>query len=391
MEDRVNNYDPQDPGAGTTPGGSPNAGNGMNGNGAPGPGGNYNNGNMYRPPQGRPPKKNHTAVIVIAVIMALLLGFLMFIGFIGRIFTTAVGTLGTTGTASEEDVLNFSSPYIAELTVSGVIQGDSGSLYDDATYHHAWTLQKIKQLQEDSLNQGLILFVNTPGGGVYESDEIYLALQEYKKKTGRPVYSYMASQATSGGYYISAPADKIIANRNCWTGSIGVTLGTMYDISGFLKKHGVKTVTIDSGANKSMGSMTEELTKEQKEILQSLVDEAYDQFTGIVAKGRKMDLKKVKKLADGRIYTAKQAKENGLIDEVGTHESAVNDMKKKFELDGAELQRIDYPESDSFLRTLLDSIAASKKSSMENEIGQLKALMDGNKKFTVAYISEIQK
>lgn len=101
-----------------------------------------------------------------------------------------------------------------------------------------------------------------------------------------------------GGYYVSAGCDKIIANRNCWTGSIGVTLGTMYDVSELLDNLGIKTQTITSGANKAMGSSVEPMTKEQKQIYQSMVAEAYEQFTEIVAEGRNMSLSKVKKLAD---------------------------------------------------------------------------------------------
>ena len=113
-----------------------------------------------------------------------------------------------------------------------------------------------------------------------------MKLKEYKEKTKRPVYAYMGSMAASGGYYISAPADMIFANRNCWTGSIGVTIGTLYDLSGFLERHGIKAVTIASGRNKSMGSIVDPLTDEQRRIFQSLVDEAYDQFVNIVAEER---------------------------------------------------------------------------------------------------------
>lgn len=110
----------------------------------------------------------------------------------------------------------------------------------------------------------MILFVNSPGGGVYESDELYLKIKEYQEQTECPVYAVMGSMAASGGYYISAPADKIVANRNTWTGSIGVTIGTLYDISGLLEQYGVKTETITAGRNKAMGSSVEPMTEEQE-------------------------------------------------------------------------------------------------------------------------------
>ena len=351
-----------------------------------------NNGPVYTPPRmpDRKPPKRHTGLVILAVALAILFLFGSVFSVVLRLFSSPL--LGRSSSRSGDDSLNFSSPYIAELSVNGVIQGDgSENLMDQATYHHTWTVEKIKALENDSNNRGLIMYVNTPGGGVYESDELYFAIKEYKEKTGRPVYSYMASQATSGGYYISAPCDKIFANRNCWTGSIGVTIGSFYDITGLLKKYGIKTVTIDSGANKSMGSYTEEMTDEQKKILQSLVDEAYEQFVGIVSEGRHMDVDKVKKLADGRIYTAKQAKKNGLIDEIGTFDDAVKEMKKTYELEGCTVQELKYPQKDSLLRDLLQSLSEMKKSDAETELEALRALMGENGKFSVTYLASIER
>ena len=348
------------------------------------------NGQYYQNGQ-YPKKKSKVSVIipVIAIILAVLFLFSSIFTVVLRLFSGSIP--GTRG-ASSDDSLHFSSPYIAELSVNGVIQGDTtDSLTSQATYHHSWTVNKIKALKADTNNKGLIMYVNTPGGAVYEADELYLAIKDYKETTGRPVYSYMASEAASGGYYISAPCDQIIANRNCWTGSIGVTIGTLYDITGLLKKYGVKTVSIHAGKNKAMGSYTEELTEEQQDILQSLVDEAYEQFVGIVAEGRNMDLKEVKKLADGRIYTAKQAKANGLIDEIGTFDEAVQKMKKKYELEGCTVQNITYPKKDSFLLDLLQSASLLKSDDADSELDRLQALMDKNGKFSVTYLAAIDR
>lgn len=347
-----------------------------------------NNGNW----QNRPPKKKSSVIPIIAVVLAIILLFCVVFSFVLRAFSGGLmRRYGLSGSGNTQDELDYNYPYIAVLGVNGTIEGDSGSELYSQTYHHSWMLKKISQLKADSNNRGLIMTVNTPGGGVYESDELYLAIKDYQESTGRPVYSYMKSQATSGGYYISAPCDKIYANRNCWTGSIGVTIGTLYDITGLLEKYGVKTVTIDSGANKSMGSSTNELTEEQQDILQSLVDEAYEQFVGIVAEGRKMDVKDVKKLADGRIYTARQAKKNGLIDEVGTYDEAVEDMKKRFELESCLVNTIEYKNTEPLLQRLLMEAAEIGKSKTDTELDGLKSLMDQNGKFTVTYMSEIQK
>jgi protease IV len=269
------------------------------------------------------------------------------------IFQYGMARLDPLGNQGKDYAAN--TPYIGILYIEGVImdnQTDSFGL--PVGYQHQWTLSQIDDLIADDKNTGLILFVNSPGGGVYESDELYLKLKEYKEVTGRPVYSAMGSMAASGGYYISAAADKIVANRNCWTGSIGVTIGTFYDISEFLANNGVKSVTITSGANKAMGSMTKPMTTEQLAIFQALVDESYDQFTGIVAEGRKMDLNLVRKLADGRIYTAKQALALGLIDGIGTLDETITDMQTTYDLNDSEAIDITY-QDDSFLGRMLSS------------------------------------
>ncbi len=370
-------------------------------------GGNYyngqQNGNYYGGQQGggwnrgagyyrQQPKKKSSVVPVIVIILAVILLFFTVFSFTLRMLSGNILKMYGAGTGTgQDDDINYSLPYIGVLPVEGTIQSDSGSALYEGTYHHEWTLKKIEQLKEDSNNRGLVIAVNTPGGGVYESDELYLAIKDYKETTGRPVYSYMESQATSGGYYISAPCDKIMANRNCWTGSIGVTIGTIYDFTGLMEKYGVKSVTITAGDNKAMGSSTEKLTREQKEILQSLVDEAYEQFVGIVAEGRGMKVEDVKELADGRLYTAKQAKENGLIDEVCTYDEAVDDMKTRFELGSCAVHEIKYKNSDPLLYRLLMQTAEIGKDKSVTELDGLKSLMDQNGKFKVTYLSEIQK
>ena len=211
--------------------------------------------------------------------------------------------------------------YIAVVEVEGEITSTpTTSMWGESTgYDHPATMDYIDQLIEDDLNKGILLYMNTPGGAVTASDDMYLKLMEYKKETGRKIYCYFADQSCSGGYYISMAADEIYANRNCWTGSIGVIMSTM-NMQGLYEKLGVKEVNITSGPNKAMGSAGEELTQEQRDILQSLVDEAYEQFVSIIVEGRGLSTERVKELGDGRIYTAKQALEVDLIDGICTQE-----------------------------------------------------------------------
>jgi protease-4 len=245
-------------------------------------------------------------------------------------------------------------PYIARLDVTGTISGSPNTdmLGNLSGYNHSWTLDIIDDLIYDDNNFGLILFVDSPGGGVYESDELYLKLREYADSTNRPLYAVMGSMAASGGYYISTAAEYIYANRNTWTGSIGVTMGTMVDLSEFLGRYGVRTETITSGRNKAMGSNFAPITDEQRAIFQGLIDEAYDQFTYIVAEERYLDLEYVRELADGRIYTAAQAVDNGLIDDIGDFYTALADMQDLYNLDLCDVATLSYDGRRSLFDTL---------------------------------------
>lgn len=328
---------------------------------------------------------------VFLIIFAVILGISVLIKF-------ALGE-SQGNTIGESGKISVSHDYIGQLDVSGTITEaeDNSMLSSGSTYHHKWLLNRIADMRDDEKNKGLMLVVNTPGGSVYASDELYLAIKDYKRKTNRPVYSYMKTQATSGGYYISAPCDRIVINRNGWTGSIGVTMGTMYNIKGLLDKMGVRTVTVTSGRNKAMGSMAEEMTKEQKDILQSLVDEAYDQFVEIVSEGRKLSKAKVRKIADGRIYSAKQAKAHKLVDEIATLDAAKSDMRNRYDLKDAEFEEFRYDGEKGILSGLLgESVSklinnklTGKKTPL-TEVEQLKALMTESQGFTVTYMSSVR-
>lgn len=314
--------------------------------------------------------------IIVACVVLLTVGC-------NRAVSNVTGSL-TTG-STDEVVTDFGYDYIGTLYIDGTIDE-----YGTDTYNHQYLLNAIDAMMTDSNNKGMILSVNTPGGSVYASDELYLKIKEYQETTGRPVYSAMQSQATSGGYYISASCDKIIANRNCWTGSIGVTMGTLMDISELLENLGIKTNTITSGANKAMGSSYEAMTEEQREIFQSLIDEAYDQFVGIVADGRDMSEKEVRKIADGRIYTAKQALDNGLIDAIGTMEDAVQDMQSQYGLQDCAVEDF-IPESKTDLSDLLGIVSEQNPISGLSDAALIEELVALNGTFRVSYIASVKK
>lgn len=237
---------------------------------------------------------------------------------------------------SADDIINLggsyqfnppSEDYIAIVRVEGTIQEQSGSSTLEASsgYQHDSTMNYIDELMDDSNNKGILLYVDSPGGTVYESEELYQKLKEYKETTKRPIWDYMAHYAASGGYMVSMASDKIYANSNTTTGSIGVIMSG-YDMSGLYKKLGIRYVSITSGKNKDSSKFTDE----QIAIYQDQINEAYEKFVNIVADGRDMSVEDVKKLADGRTYTAKQAKNNGLIDEISLYPDMKDAMSKKF-------------------------------------------------------------
>ena len=231
------------------------------------------------------------------------------------------------------------NPYIAVVEVKGTIQEqvETDMFTMPVDYQHTTTMEYIDQLIEDENNKGILLYVDSPGGTVYESEELYLKLLEYKEATGYPVWAYMAHYAASGGYMVSMAADKIYANSNTTTGSIGVIMSG-YDLTGLYEKLGIEYVSITSGENKDSSRMNDT----QIEIYQSQVDECYERFVDIVEAGRGMSEKEVKKLADGRTYTAKQALKNGLIDKIALYDDMKHEMMKELDVyDMYELEASD--------------------------------------------------
>lgn len=175
-------------------------------------------------------------------------------------------------------------------------------------------IEEIEKYSTDSSVKAVVLRVDSPGGGVAASQEIYEEIIKLKKK--KIVVVSMGSVAASGGYYIASPADRIVANAGTITGSIGVIM-EIPNFEGLMEKIGVKTQVIKSGPHKDIASAFRSMSKEEKEILQELIDDVHDQFIRAVSDSRGIAYEEVKKLADGRIFTGRKAKELGLVDELG--------------------------------------------------------------------------
>lgn len=250
------------------------------------------------------------------------------------------------------------SKKIVVLEVNGVIQ-DTGenvtSFFETAGYQHQQFLKMIDAAAKDKNVRGIMLRVNSPGGGVVESAEIHKHLIEAKEKYKKKIYVSMGTTAASGGYYISAPADKIYAAPDTLTGSLGVIMqGINY--SGLAEKYGVKFETVKSGEFKDIMSPSREMTAEDREILQAMVDNAYQGFVDVIGNGRGLSEEEVRKVADGRIYDGRQAKQLNLIDELGFLDDALSGMKKDLKIEGAQV--IEYEASAGFDSLL--SLGASK-------------------------------
>lgn len=181
-------------------------------------------------------------------------------------------------------------------------------------------IDELKEYRDDHSVKAIVLRIDSPGGAVAPSQEIYAEVKKACEQ--KSVVVSMGSIAASGGYYIASPATKILANPGTLTGSIGVIM-ELPNLEGLMSKIGIKTEVIKSGKYKDMASTFRTMEKEEREILQGVMDNVHNQFIAAVAEGRKLPVEDVRALADGRIFTGEQAKSLRLVDELGTIEDAI--------------------------------------------------------------------
>ncbi len=201
------------------------------------------------------------------------------------------------------------------VSIRGPIMGsESGKPWERGAEQWA---RRIEQLADTKGVKAIVLDINSPGGSVGAVQEIYTRILRVKKKHNNlPFVALFGDVAASGGYYIASACDKIVAHPGTLTGSIGVIF-SVSNMEGLFAKVGYKSDPIKSGKHKDIGSPSRPMTPEERQILQTLIDDAYGQFVQAVADGRKMTVEQVKPLADGRIYSGHQAKELGLVDQLG--------------------------------------------------------------------------
>jgi len=266
---------------------------------------------------------NKRGLITIAVIFIGL--FVIFFGF-SMVMMTSVGGLD-------------SGPKIGVVEVLGPITDSKKAVQD------------IRRFVKDDNIKGLVIRVDSPGGSVGPSQEIYDAVK--KAKAIKPLVVSMGSTAASGGYYIACGADTVYANPGTITGSIGV-ITQVITVDKLIEKADVGVHTVATGKFKDSGSPFKEFTVDDEVYFRSMIDDIYDQFVEDVAACRKLDEAKVRELADGRVYTGRQAKKNKLVDELGSMQDAVDFVAKKAKLDG-EPTLVYPPEETSFLSQALSA------------------------------------
>lgn len=236
----------------------------------------------------------------------LIIGIIIFVSLVVVVFLISFGTTMLMG-----GKMGIGGEKIAIINIKGVIV-DSKS-----------TVREIRKYADNPSVKAVIVRIDSPGGGVVASQEIYEELKWLKEKKQKKVVASMGTVAASGGYYVACASDWIVANPGTLTGSIGVIM-EFANLEGLFKKIGVEGVVIKSGKHKDIGSPFRSITKDEKELLQAIIDDVYAQFISAVADGRKMKPEAVKELADGRIFTGRQAKELKLVDELGTMQDAIN-------------------------------------------------------------------
>lgn len=209
-----------------------------------------------------------------------------------------------------------SSERVVVIYLQGSIDEGSGGFGFSQGITPRYVKEQLQMAEEDPLIKAAVLRVNSPGGSVAASQQIASDIKAFSK----PLVISMGDLVASGGYYISAPADGIVAQPGTLTGSIGVITQAM-DMTGLYEKLGIKIEVIKSGRHKDM--LSREMTPEERELMQTLSDDIYEQFVSDVAAGRKLDKEDVRELATGEVYTGTQALELGLIDRLGGVEAAV--------------------------------------------------------------------
>lgn len=294
--------------------------------------------------------KRWIAIIVTAALVFVSIG----VNSLSYIFTRDFNSffeemLATSTSGYSENILEegVGREKIAVLTLDGVIQdlGNSSSIFQPVGYNHQFFMNQLDEIRGDESVKGVVLKVNSPGGGVVESADIYDAIREIQLTREIPLYVSMGGMAASGGYYVAAPADKIFVNRETITGSIGVIMESV-NYAKLAEKYGIDFNTIKTGPYKDIMSGSREMKDEERVMLQEMINDSYERFVDIIEEGRGMTEAQVKAVADGRIMNGRQAIEAGLADGIGKVDDVIIAMKEDYNLQDATV--FEYTTLDSW-------------------------------------------
>ena len=278
----------------------------------------------------------------------------------------AVGASGPGASAAvyEEEYVSGEGPEkVAVVPVVGTIASADNSVPGtEPPITPEGLADALRQAEEDPAVAAVVLEVNSPGGGVTASDEMHQSILDFRESSGKPVVVSMGDTAASGGYYISTAADRIVANETTLTGSLGVIF-SLTDFSELADDYGVEQEVVKSGEFKDMGSSFRNLTPEEREILQSIVDESYNEFVSVIVEGRDLPEERVREIADGRVYSGQQAKEIGLVDSFGGLDEAAEISEDLANVEGATVVR--YVQPETFADALLASFAPQKPEALQ--------------------------
>jgi protease-4 len=239
---------------------------------------------------------------------------------------------------------------IAVISLSGTITTDDSSLSSTSTITPKLVRDYLSRAEKDKAVKAIVFRIESPGGEIEPCQEILWEIERVKET--KPIVVSMGGMAASGGYYISTQADKIVALPTTQTGSIGV-ISAVINIEGLLEKLGIQIETFKGGKYKDMYWGFRELTPEEEEIMQGMVDEYYEQFIDVVAEGRGLSKEEVRNLATGQLYSGTKAKELGLVDELGDLDTAIN---LAAELAGIQAPIVEYYKQPGLIRRLLSGL-----------------------------------
>ncbi len=306
--------------------------------------------------------------VISSIVLIILLTFSGLLNLVLGLMVAALGTSGIESNLSQKKVVQTLGESLNEkdeinsqilvINLKGVITGQD--IWSQSSIIPEHIEKQLLQAKKDSKIKAVILKITSPGGEITASDKIYQAVLEFREKTKKPVLAYFDTLAASGGYYIAVATDEIIAHPTCITGSIGVIFSFFQFHELMKEKLGIQYTVIKSGPNKDAGSFARALTEEEKKIFQSMIDEMYERFLEVVTKGRpelaKLSREELVSIADGRIYTAKQALSFNLVDSVDYWNKALERAKVLANISEDEIvQVVTYQQTPSLFQELFGS------------------------------------